>query len=137
MFITTYQVYHRWHPAEGGCMLRGNEIAESVEFNNEADARDYLKKVFSENCEYFKFEDEDIIVEQTEWGVRHSVDKDGVRMVLVLKEDKPLTEDYHVDDYGDEYEDYNSYIIYRDEEDEFEVYPETVKGIHKEYAEYC
>ena len=143
LFITEYEIYKEWHPAEGGCILEGRKVVKSYEEADTSRALSRLLSIFYSACDWFgegiKFDK--IKTEETVWGFTKSyVDKEiGVHILLVYDKYGYLCSNYVERDDGSISEDYSSFVLIHDNGLDYhsEIYPETRMGLHTQYAEYC
>ena len=141
MFITKYERYEEWHPAEGGCTLTGYTAEKSYDVNSTDTVQGKLYFLFCEACRDFGVKEEDIRTERDEWGFKKLVGTEDVTIRLILDYKSPvIDEDSYVDDDGFTHEYYNSWLEV-EENDRYGRYakyiPETEKGIHERPAIYC
>lgn len=140
MFITKYERYEEWHPAEGGCTLTGYTAEKSYEVTEQG-ANWKLYQLFCDACRDFDVKEEDIRTERTEWGRKKLVSTEDVTIRLILEYKSPvIDEDSYVDDEGFTHEYYNSWLEVEENDCDgryVKYIPETEKGLHEHPAIYC
>lgn len=139
MFITKYERYEQYHPAEGGCTLTGYTAIKSYEVTAQ-EANWKLYKLFLDACRDFDVKRYDIEEERGEWGFVKRVSTEDITIKLVIDTTCLIDEDSYVDDDGFTHEYYNSWLEV-EENDRYGRYakyiPETKKDIHERPAIYC
>lgn len=139
MFITKYERYEEWHPAEGGCTLTGYTAEKSYEVT-EQEANWKLYQLFRDACRDFDVKEYDIEETHNEWGFVKKVSTEDVTIKLVFDREGIIDEDSYVDEDGFTHEYYNSWLEVEenDRDGRYVKYiPETEKGIHAHPAIYC
>lgn len=142
MFVSKYEVYAQYHPAEGGIYLHGLSLEDSEEFATDDAVYAMLEEMFYKELEYYDIPKSSVERTEKDWGYKLSVGNEEVSIVFVCDHKKPLTDNLHYDeDYGD-CEDYWSWVEVEENspyEDCFcyKYVPETVKGIHARVPYYC
>jgi len=142
-YVTEYERYKEWHPAEGGCILNGRKVIKSYEEADASRALSRLLSIFYSACDWFgegtKFEK--MHTKETEWGFIKSYDDKeiGVHILLVYDKVNPLCANHEEQDDGPIPEDYSSFVLIHDNGLDYhsEIYPETKIGIHERPAIYC
>ena len=139
MFITKYERYEEWHPAEGGCTLTGYTAEKSYEVT-EHGANWKLYQLFCDACRDFDVKQDDITETYTEWGFVKKVSTEDVTIKLVFDREGIIDEDSYVDEDGFTHEYYNSWLEVEenDRDGRYVKYiPETEQGLHAHPAIYC
>lgn len=142
IYVTEYQYYEQWHPAEGGIWLGGREPLETKEFTDKQQVFDYLEKCFKEACEYFDIEESAIVTETKDYGYIKKAETESYFIFLKIDKELPLFENFYEDDYGYENEEYHSYVYVEPRskyhpEESFSFKPESKKGLHARIPMYC
>ena len=142
MFVSKYEVYTQYHPAEGGIYLHGLSLEESEEFCTDGAVLQTLRTQFYKEVDYYGIPRDSIRVEHKEWGDIFRASDEGVSIIFVYDFKSELVSNYHYDeDYG-ECEDYSSYVEVEENspyQDRFcyKYVPESTKGIHERVPFYC
>lgn len=142
IFITTYQKYRSWHPAEGGIWLTSMEMNSSEKVEGEVNAKLALEKAFNIACKQYGIDpttiDRTPNVDNN--GYHKNAHNDYVSIFLYINNEEPVVSGIQEDNWGETYEHYESWLDI-DEKDEdgncYSVIPESEKGFHTRYPVYC
>lgn len=138
MFITRYDSYKTWHPAEGGIMLTGKSMEESIEVNSKEEAFKVLEEKFTSALKEFDIPYTDCITIVRDNGFTKEASSDEVTIRLSINRDI-LFENYYEDEEGFANETCKCYLIidsiYND--GLIRYYAESEQGLHARPAYYC
>lgn len=141
-YVSEYQYYETWHPAEGGIWLGGKELLKSAEFTNKQEALEYLKNKFEAACTCFNITEDQILTDIKDYGYIKTIDNAEVVICFVYNESECLFENYSEDeDTGREFEDYNSWLSVEPKDsgskERYSYIPESKEGLHAYIPLYC
>lgn len=141
MFVTKYDIYSEYHPAEGGIYLTGRSVMDSEEVGTEANALNFLRGMFHKEMQEWGIPASAVNKDKHDWGTVFTASNEDV-IISFFCSHEPMLGERSTDEYGFGHEDYESYVSVVEKSryvDRFryEYVPESEKGLHEHPAFYC
>lgn len=142
MFITKYERYAQYDPAEGGIYIHGLSREETEEVRGEQEAKDMLKELFYKELEHYGIDANEVDVTEMDWGTRYTAGDEEVSIRFYLDNGDLVSDRCTDESDGTEYEDYHSWVEVEENSPYVDCFcykyiPESEEGIHERPAIYC